>query len=142
MKGDQLMATGDHHGHVVPRVDGTKARCGGPALCDRCAAEALLLGLPPPNGKGSSFRAVFDVTRERMRQVMVEGFTATRDDGYTNNELPRAAVAYAGYPSDHWPWPWPLSWWKPTTRRRDLVKAAALLIAEIERLDRLEARGS
>lgn len=27
-------------------------------------------------------------------------------------------------------------WWKPTNRRRDLVKAAALILAEIERLDR------
>jgi hypothetical protein len=28
------------------------------------------------------------------------------------------------------------AWWKPTTPRRDMVKAAALIIAEIERLDR------
>jgi hypothetical protein len=27
-------------------------------------------------------------------------------------------------------------WWKPTNRRRDLVKAGALILAEIERLDR------
>jgi hypothetical protein len=32
-------------------------------------------------------------------------------------------------------------WWKPKDRRRDLVRAAALIIAEIERLDRdAEAR--
>jgi len=34
-------------------------------------------------------------------------------------------------------WPWSGQWWKPTTARRDLVKAAALIVAEIERLDRL-----
>jgi hypothetical protein len=28
------------HGHVVPRPDGVKARCGGPALCAQCAREA------------------------------------------------------------------------------------------------------
>lgn len=28
------------HGHVVPRPDGAKARCGGPALCPECAREA------------------------------------------------------------------------------------------------------
>jgi hypothetical protein len=33
-------------------------------------------------------------------------------------------------------WPWDGKWWKPTTPRRDLVKAAALIVAEIERLDR------
>jgi hypothetical protein len=27
------------HGHVVPRPDGVKARCGGPAICSRCQAE-------------------------------------------------------------------------------------------------------
>lgn len=36
-------------------------------------------------------------------------------------------------------WPWDESWWKPTNRRRDLVKAGALILAEIERLDRAEA---
>lgn len=33
-------------------------------------------------------------------------------------------------------WPWDGKWWKPSTPRRDLVKAAALIVAEIERLDR------
>jgi hypothetical protein len=27
------------HGHVFPRPDGAKARCGGPALCSECAAD-------------------------------------------------------------------------------------------------------
>lgn len=27
------------HGHVFPRADGVKARCGGPALCSKCAAD-------------------------------------------------------------------------------------------------------
>ncbi len=28
------------HGHVYPRPDGVKARCGGPALCSECARDA------------------------------------------------------------------------------------------------------
>jgi hypothetical protein len=28
------------HGHVFPRPDGVKARCGGPAMCSVCAADA------------------------------------------------------------------------------------------------------
>jgi len=36
-------------------------------------------------------------------------------------------------------WTWERAWWKPTTRRRDLVKAGALILAEIERLDRAAA---
>ena len=27
------------HGHVIPNNDGSKARCGGPAICLECAAE-------------------------------------------------------------------------------------------------------
>jgi hypothetical protein len=37
-------------------------------------------------------------------------------------------------------WPWAAEWYKPTDRRRDLVKAASLLLAEIERLDRQTLR--
>lgn len=36
-------------------------------------------------------------------------------------------------------WPWSGEWWKPKDRRRDLVRAAALIVAEIERLDRAAA---
>lgn len=27
------------HGHVTPRPDGAKARCGGPMLCEQCRKE-------------------------------------------------------------------------------------------------------
>lgn len=30
------------HGHVFPRPDGMKARCGGPALCSECAQDLAL----------------------------------------------------------------------------------------------------
>jgi hypothetical protein len=33
-------------------------------------------------------------------------------------------------------WPFAREWWKPSTGRRDLVKAGALIVAEIERMDR------
>lgn len=40
------------HGHVTPRGDGVRARCGGPALCPECAAELAQksLGVPPADG--------------------------------------------------------------------------------------------
>ena len=31
------------HGHVVPRTDGTVARCGGPAMCKGCQGEQQIL---------------------------------------------------------------------------------------------------
>ncbi|MNY70647.1 hypothetical protein D3C86_2088230 [compost metagenome] len=34
-------------------------------------------------------------------------------------------------------WPWSEDWWKPSPEpRRNLVKAGALILADIERLDR------
>jgi hypothetical protein len=39
-------------------------------------------------------------------------------------------------------WPWSPDWWKPRDARRNLERAAALIIAEIERLDRAEARAA
>jgi ribosomal protein S27AE len=29
------------HGHVRPRDDGMKARCGGPGICPQCSQEAV-----------------------------------------------------------------------------------------------------
>jgi len=87
---------------------------------------------------------VAEVYTERMRQVEKEGWTPEHDDQHVKGELARAAACYAcpafrvsGRP-DSLPmgWPWSGEWWKSTTRRRDLIKAAALIIAEIERLDR------
>lgn len=89
--------------------------------------------------------AVKSVIAERQRQQSVEGWTTARDDEYEHGELADAAGCYAlsselfdcvGEPPRQWPWP--DEWWKPSMRRRDLVKAGALILAEIERLDRHE----
>lgn len=88
--------------------------------------------------------AIDDVAQERRRQIDVEGWTAEHDDKMTDRSLALAAAAYAAsgaLESDWavrtWPMTWNKVWFKPTTRRRDLVKAAALIVAEIERLDRI-----
>ena len=88
--------------------------------------------------------AVSDIAAERQRQVDAEGWSADRDDGYADAELAKSAAAYTlsacGFSPDAarlmWPRSWSAHWWKPTTARRDLVKAGALIVAEIERLDR------
>ena len=99
-------------------------------------------------------QAAVDVLTERQRQQTDEGWTHQHDDQWRNGELPRAARAYvlaAHVPNtvrdmflhmapSHWPWR--KEWWRPTTRRRDLVKAGALILAEIERLDRAALSGS
>lgn len=94
-------------------------------------------------------RAAIDVLEERERQITAEGWTPEHDDEHENGELAAAAATYATSAADcivhvqpyQNTWPWQNSWWKPTTPRRDLVKAAALILAEIERLDREAAKG-
>jgi hypothetical protein len=92
--------------------------------------------------------AIEEITAERKRQIEVEGWDLGRDDLYVDAEMAVAAAAYAVagtfgerrvLPSAAALWPWSMAWWKPTSRRRNLIKAAALIVAEIERLDRRAA---
>ncbi len=93
--------------------------------------------------------ALCSVMSERERQRHAEGWTLEHDDAHGHGDLAAAAACYAmpehrrepnvgGAPAS---WPWDSEWWKPTPgdRRRELVKAAALIVAEIERLDRSAA---
>jgi hypothetical protein len=93
-------------------------------------------------------QAARDVIAERQRQVTEFGWTPEHDDEHDCGQLARAAHCYAYEASrtDHQravdagnpppAWPWEDSWWKPKDRRQDLVRAGALILAEIERLDR------
>ena len=97
----------------------------------------------------SMLDVIDEVLKERARQIDVEGWTPEHDDEHGQGEMADAAACYAmtasarrfliGSPAAHMPptcWPWGEGWWKPKDRRRDLIRAAALLVAEIERLDR------
>lgn len=84
-----------------------------------------------------------EIADERKRQQVEEGWDAAHDDAHQKEELARAAVCYAASGAGHLPfinlgmlWPWKPSWWKPKNPRRDLIRAAALIVAEIERMDR------
>lgn len=77
---------------------------------------------------------IYEVTRERLRQISGEGHLVEIDDEHTEGELALAAVAYIL--ADPECWTFPLSEFKPRDMRWNLIRAAALLIAEIERLDR------
>jgi hypothetical protein len=79
-----------------------------------------------------------EIAAERRRQIEVEGFSAAHDDRHAEGELAEAAACYAVRRLNA-RWPWDLEWWKPKGIRRNLIKAAALIIAEIERLDRAAA---
>jgi hypothetical protein len=88
-------------------------------------------------------QAALDVMAERRRQIEAEGWTPEHDDEHDDGELARAAAVYAN--PQIWNilghslvgWPWEPRWYKPRDPRSDYVRAAALLLAEIERLDRV-----
>lgn len=83
------------------------------------------------------------IEAERNRQIHAEGWTEEHDDKHVNNELALAAACYAVpdvFSQGYWPPTWDLSWYKSTTRIRDLVKAGALIAAEIDRLKRIEIK--
>ncbi|HEQ0101974.1 TPA: hypothetical protein VDW71_001902 [Pseudomonas aeruginosa] len=87
-------------------------------------------------------QAWLDVQAERRRQITAEGWTPEHDDLYCAAELPRAAAAYIlNGANDEAPaiWPFSAKWWKPRDARANYVRAAALILAEIERLDRAAA---
>ena len=97
--------------------------------------------------------AINDVIAERVRQEGI-GWSAKHDDyEHKNGELADAGAFYALARGHHQSITrtticggtrgtdpvWPSDWtYKPKGRRADLVRAAALIIAEIERLDRIE----
>jgi hypothetical protein len=110
--------------------------------------------------------AARDVLTERRRQVDGEGFTIEHDDEHDAGDLASAASAYALNAACQlnpfmkaplcetsladelcadtgnrkvptmWPLNWGAEWWKPKRPREDLVRAAALILGEIEHIDR------
>ncbi|MCK2042521.1 hypothetical protein KZO83_07440 [Chromohalobacter sp. TMW 2.2308] len=83
------------------------------------------------------------IATERRRQVESEGWTPEHDNSHAPGILATAGAFYAMHglkgmecaPPPAF-WPWHDSWWKPGTARRNLEKAGALTLAEIERLQR------
>lgn len=111
-----------------------------------------------------------EIAAERSRQEHEEGWSSAHDDAYERAELPRAAAGFligfaihspwgmlgedplvskflrvSGYPLSGLPraeklWPWDTKWFKAKSIRRALIKAASLIVAEIERIDRKAAK--
>lgn len=108
---------------------------------------AVRMFRPAPVAGDAQTAAARDVLAERQRQISVEGWTPEHDDRHTTGALATAAGCYAMFTLAYPPgdpvsfWPWSPSWWKPSDEsRRNLVKAGALILAEIERLDRAAQR--
>lgn len=106
------------------------------------------------------------IAEERQRQISKEGWTTEHDDEHDHRELARAAESYVShyvsrqhvikneyrlpgivdgpkaYITEPPPesWPWDDADWKPKNPIADLIKAGALIAAEIDRLQRLERK--
>lgn len=81
-----------------------------------------------------------EIAAERRRQTEAEGYDAAHDDAHVNGDIAKAAAAYAAASVRSAVgaqlWPWRIDEFKPKNGRDSLIKAAALCLAEIERLDR------
>jgi hypothetical protein len=86
---------------------------------------------------------------ERQRQISGEGWAPEHDDEHFMGEMVGAALCYAGRALEiisndeiggadaGLDWPWDIEWWKPSDDPiRNLVKAGALIAAEIDRITR------
>lgn len=103
------------------------------------------------------------ISAERQRQIEVEGWTPEHDANHSDGSLIAASVSYSLFAAmtpdsreevraqqktlncapRHWPWH--KDWWKPgadnsnASRIRELVKAGALIAAEIDRIQAIGA---
>ena len=96
-------------------------------------------------------RAIHDIHAERLRQQNRLGYEEDHDDEHDDGSLAMAAAYYTlmavaehnvdkGFLSNTaaniWPASWDTVYCKPKDQRSNLVRAGALIAAEIDRLDR------
>ena len=90
-----------------------------------------------------------DLRAERDRQVNKEGWDDKHDDEHDGGEMAVAGALYAICDADVDPeafssllqalWPWDHTWWKPKDVEHNLVRAGALIAAELERVRRAKS---
>lgn len=85
------------------------------------------------------------IAEERQRQIEKEGYTSEHDDAHSPEEFTMAAISYALPEWLRWTYKGDCEWWpfeietfrpSPDNRVRELVKAGALIAAEIDRIQR------
>ena len=82
------------------------------------------------------------IAAERAAQESREGYNPAHDDEHDDRSLLLAGITYAVLEAngdvgaaEQW-WPWPLREFNPKDPMRNLVRAGALIAAEIDRLQR------
>lgn len=145
-------------GMSVKTLQGTQIH--GPCKVTMRADGSFLVEDLPAEMSGAEL-----IAQERARQISEEGWSPEHDDAHTDGELALAAACYAvpiecnlrrlvwaedaenpyGQFLTRDPWPWDKTWDKrpgpgcnSTDRLRSLIKAGALIAAEIDRITRME----
>jgi hypothetical protein len=146
---DRCFSTAEMEANAVRIAACVNACAGIPTSMLESAGQHAVMAIPPAAAIST---AIADVLAERRRQIQVEGWTAEHDDEHDEGDMALAGACYAAsaaatddrvncrsiLDSVRSMWPWGREWWKPKNQRRDLVRAAALVIAEIEKMDRAE----
>lgn len=84
------------------------------------------------------------IDEERWKQISEEGYDEKHDDLHMNGEIRDAAIAYAMVCDDRAGdnagdiFPWEGSWNPSPDPVKNLVRAGALIAAEIDRIQRIE----
>lgn len=143
-----------------PCTKGRAEDCWKTPLLHAWAYEARALYAAPqpsPASQGDALtQAARDVLAERQRQISAEGYDADHDDAHVNDEIAAMAALFVMPPGAR---EWdasstsygdtlaeailPQDWEMPALgdRRRELVRGAAMALAELERIDRAAQKG-
>jgi hypothetical protein len=113
--------------------------------CAFAAVEAVLTQRTDGATDGAAL-----IAAERKRQIESEKWTAEHDDEHDAGQMVEAAVTYALEATYDGPalkgtwfkkyWPWDDESFKPKNPPQDLIRAGALIAAEIDRLQRATQR--
>lgn len=149
-----------HHQLIDERLEALQAaaQCGLEGLV---AVEAAMTAVRLKPGETPPALTGAQLIAEEVHRQRTEKFLSIENDAILYGEAPRAgqlalaAGCYAmhagwpesqegGYASEPAPpddvWPWQPEHWKPESPRADLIKAGALIAAQIDLLDHLEAQ--
>lgn len=120
------------------QVQEIKAAIESEVAFERALRSALAATLP-----AAQTEAARSLLAERARQISTESYTPEQDDSYNPGVLALHGGLYACHAYDNLTkkrapegWQWDAKWWKSKDPRSNLVKAGALILAEIERMDR------
>lgn len=135
------MAKSIHRSAVTGKIVSKKFAADNPATTVK---ERMGSKKTPANKlKVTNTGALSLISAERLRQINQEGFTAAHDQVHDKGELEDYAKFLLTGMKEYFPEGWEAQWYHKRFKRshkENLIKAAALLAAEIDRLVSIELK--